>query len=183
LDSLLELVIIDDISIRQKIRSSIIYQLQNIFDYNDEHHQFVEEKILKDRRGNDINGSEYLRVKKNYISIYQDPVTQAKIPVPGIILTAEKRILRTEGVIVEALLGQASALDPYSEGLQTHAVREKELNNELKRTEIERNRLATKIIKEKDRNSAEIFEKVFPCCKPSIFSLWPPKDEETGDNL
>ncbi|WP_281544530.1 hypothetical protein [Grimontia sp. SpTr1] len=51
------------------------------------------------------------------------------IDVPGIVLAVNQNILQTSGVVVEALLGQSNALDPYSMGLQANEVRRRELEN------------------------------------------------------
>ncbi len=71
--------------------------------------------------------------------------------------------MRTEGVIVESLLGQATALDAYSQELQEQAVRERKLNNDLRMIDIEKNKLGIRLINDKDGEAAKIFEKVFPC--------------------
>jgi hypothetical protein len=70
--------------------------------------------------------------------------------------------MRTDGVIVEALLGQAEALDNYSKGLQEEAVEAKQIANRLAVAQLEREKLAQKIVKEKDTEAAEIFSQVFP---------------------
>ena len=165
LDSLLEEVIVDE-SKCEEVQKAIIDQLENIFDYKDQHHSFVEEKPLKDRNGKDVPNSAYLRVKKDYTSTYKDEATGTEIVVPGIILSAKKSVLRTEGVIVEALLGQGDALDAYSHGLQDEAVRAMELSNTLMETKVEKNRLGVKIIQDKDSDAAKLFEQVFPPPKP-----------------
>jgi hypothetical protein len=81
------------------------------------------------------------------------------------------------------LLGQVNALDDYSTGLQTEAVKSKELSNGLTQTEIDKTKEAIKIVQGKDADGAKIFEQVFLCCKPPIFSLWPPKDKENGPDV
>jgi len=167
LDKLLEDVIVDQPK-RQEVRQAVIDQLQNIFDYKDRHHSFVEEKLLKDQQGNDVANSAYLRVKKGYTSIYKDDATGTEIVVPGIILSAKKSVLRTEGVIVEALLGQGDALDEYSHGLQDEAVHNHALNNKLLESAVEKSKLAVKIIQDKDEAAVKLFALVFP----------PPKIEE-----
>jgi hypothetical protein len=89
--------------------------------------------------------------------------------------------MRTEGVIVESLPGQATTLNAYSQELQEQAVRERKLNNDLRMIAIEKNKLGIRLINDKDEEAAKIFEKVFPCCKPSIFLLWPPKENKNSD--
>ena len=73
-------------------------------------------------------GGSYLRVRKND---FETTVTVdgKDIAVLGIPVRVDTRVMRTEGVIVEALLGQGNALDPYSMSLQEEAVRAKVLEN------------------------------------------------------
>ncbi len=159
LDSLLEEVIVDQAK-RAELKQAVIDELSNIYDYRDKHHTFVEEKEIKDSSGTVIH--KYLRVKKDYTSKYKDPVTGTEISVPGIILSANTHVLRTPGVIVEALLGQGDALDVYSHGLQDEAIESRELSNELTKTEVDKNRLGIKIIQDKDADAAKLFEQIFP---------------------
>lgn len=59
----------------------------------------------------------------------------AGITVPGIVLDVTKRIMPTDSVICEALLGQGEALDCYNMQLQGAAVESAKLQNELLRLE------------------------------------------------
>lgn len=160
LDALLEEVIVPDK--RTEVRNAIIYQLANIFDYQDKHHRFVEELPFKDQDGNTIPSSNYLRVKKDYTSVYRDEAAGTSIAVPGIILAANRHVLRTDGIVVEALLGQGEALDSYSRNLQTESVREKELRNSLLEAEVEMKRLAVQILTDKDQAAAQIYALLNP---------------------
>ncbi|HZG88107.1 Ig-like domain-containing protein [Paenibacillus sp.] len=160
LDALLEEVIVPEK--RAEVRNAILYQLMNIFDYQDRHHSFVEEEPFKDRDGNVIPLSHYLRVKKDYTSTYRDDATGTTIEVPGIILAATRHILRTDGIVVEALLGQGEALDHYSRSLQLQAIREKDLRNDLLEAEVRMKRLALKILGEKDAEAAQLYAMLNP---------------------
>jgi hypothetical protein len=153
---------------RDKLLASIPGQLLNMKDYQGKPvSDFVEqEKALK-----------YWRVKTEKESVYED-VTGNKITVPGVIMSANKYVMRTDGVIVEALLGQGDALDAYSHGLQDQAVRAKEMENRASEIEGSIKYLGTKIVNAKDADSAKIFGQVFPCCKQPMYSLLPPKDKE-----
>ncbi|WP_158594377.1 hypothetical protein [Cohnella faecalis] len=155
LDALLGDIIIA--SKRQEVRNAIINQMTNIFDYQDRHHRFVEEEPFKDENGNVIPLSNYLRVKKDYVSTYADEAAGTNISVPGIILAANRHVLRTEGVIVEALLGQGEALDDYSRNLQSETVREKSLRNDLLESEMKMKLLALDILESRDELAAKIY--------------------------
>ncbi|WP_341999100.1 hypothetical protein [Chlorogloeopsis sp. ULAP02] len=161
LDSLLNEVMVDDNEKRQNIRQLIIGELQNVFDYEDKPQNLVEEQQLIAPPGQPPLS--YLRLKK-IVSTYRGDTDDEgiEIKVPGIILAANKYTMRTDGVIVEALLGQAEALDNYSKGLQEEAVEAKQIANRLAVAQLEREKLAQKIVKEKDAEAAEIFSQVFP---------------------
>jgi hypothetical protein len=181
LDDLLEEVLVDAAK-RAEVRAAIVDQLSNIFDFEDVHHGFVEQKTLKDRNGNDVPNTAYLRIKKGYTSTYRDPVTATEVTVPGIILAADKNVLRTDGVIVEALLGQGDALDVYSHGLQDTAVEAKRLSNALAEAEIEKKRLALRVIEGHDETASKLFEQIYPCCPQPVIAALPvsPDSKEEG---
>jgi hypothetical protein len=52
-----------------------------------------------------------------------------EIKVPGVITSVQQFILRTDSVVVDALLGQGEALDCYNMRLQDEAARASELKN------------------------------------------------------
>ncbi len=181
LDSLLEEVIVDKPK-QDEVKQSIIDELRNVYDYEDKHHSFVEEKTIqiKDKNGNIIDTHEYLRVKKDLRSeYYPDPDKEGlKIVVPGIILFVRKHVLRTDGVIVDALLGQGDGLDQYSHGLQDETIKAKVLANDLLKAQIKREELGQKIILSKDENSSKIYEQVFPPSKTVYQHLFPLPEEK-----
>jgi hypothetical protein len=91
--------------------------------------------------------------------------------VPGIILNVDKHVMRTEGVIVDALLGEGDALDTYSHGLQDEAVKAQQLANAQTQTEIQKNQLAVSIIQNKDTEAAKLYSQVYPCCPEEELAL------------
>ncbi|MFD2614800.1 hypothetical protein [Paenibacillus gansuensis] len=105
-------------------------------------------------------------MKKDYTSSYTDEATDTVVEVPGIILAANRHVLRTEGIVVEALLGQGEALDDYSRNLQNESVREKELKNDLLEMEIKMKKLALEILENKDQAAAQLFALLNPQPKP-----------------
>jgi hypothetical protein len=162
---------------RNEVRQAIIDQLNTIIDYQGNFvTDFVEESVLNNGEGNEVR--RYWRVNpKSSGGRYTDE-TGNQIMAQGLIISANKYVLRTDGVIVEALLGLGDALDDYSHGLQDQAVKARELDNTLSQTEIDKNNLGITVVQQKDADSAKIFGQVFPCCKPQVFSLWPPKDND-----
>jgi Big-like domain-containing protein len=158
---------------QQEVQKAIFAQVGMILDYRDEPHSFYEEKELPD-------GSKYLRVLKDLTSTYKDPATGTEVVVPGLILAVTKNVMRTEGIVVEALLGQADALDAYSHGLQDEAVQAKHLANAVTQAEIDKRSLALKIIDAKDAAAAKVFDQVSPFRVDDGFKLVLSKGQEDG---
>ncbi len=146
---------------RTNVYNAIVHQLENIFDHADNRHDFTEAKQLADGDGRSVA---WLRIKKDYVSQYADPTTGTTISVPGIIMAVKNSVMRTEGVIVDALLGQGDALDAYSHGLQEQAVKDKELANAITQEELERLALARAVIEQKDKEAAAIYAQIHPRC-------------------
>jgi hypothetical protein len=96
------------------------------------------------------------QINPAFKSTYKDPVTDKTIPreVSGVVVSGSTNVLRTDGVIVEAVLGQGNALDAYSIGLQDQAVRLKKFGND-------KEELRLKIINDKDTERAKLFEQLF----------------------
>ena len=159
LDNLIQDVIVPEK--RSEVRNVLLHQLTNVFDYKDRHHVLVEEEPLRDRDGDVVPFSNYLRMRKDYTSAYIDEASGTQIKVPGVIMAANKHVLRTEGVIVEALLGHGDGLDEYSHGLQEESVRARELENSALELEQSAQRLAMKIVKNNDLEAANLYERLF----------------------
>ncbi len=167
---------------RDEVRASIVRQLSSIVNYREEVESFVEWREIPDE-GPD---SRYLRARKDRVSVY--PTTPGEpggqeIRVPGIILAANQHVLRTEGILVDAVLGDGDALDGYSHGLQDEAVEAKRLANEAARQLLERNRLAMQIVSSRDAEAARIFAQLFPAFPPAADEAAPASlaTVESGD--
>jgi Bacterial Ig domain len=158
-DALLRDVIVPDK--RTEVRNAVLHQLTNIFDYKDYHHVLVEEEPLRDRNGNIIPLTNYLRMRKDYTSTYVNEASGTQIKVPGVILAATSSVLRTEGVIVEALLGHGDGLDTYSHGLQEQAVRARALENSRAELDQAVTQLALEIVQTKDLEMANLYKQIF----------------------
>ena len=158
---------------REEVRTIIVNELTSIFDYKGTiHRKFIE--AVDCSSGKPINNiKDYLvpaeRLDpqgklKLYLRVKREPFYQNKDSgkpnyekhiVDGIILTKNTYILPSDSVIVEALLGQAEALDMYSQDSRQAVI-------DMKRAEIEKMALAKKIVESKDDKKADIFAKVYP---------------------
>ncbi len=159
LDGLLRQVIVPERV--KEVRDEIVATLRNVFDYRDEPHAMVEEKVLTGPGGAPLPNGSYLRVPLGKTSTYVDPATGTKVTVPGLILAAMKNVMRTDGVVCDAILGHGLALDDYSLGLQQEAVKAKELENDLQRVRVAKERLALKLVEAGNAAAAGVFETVY----------------------
>jgi uncharacterized membrane-anchored protein len=76
--------------------------------------------------------------------------------------------MRTEGVIVEAMLGQASSLDAYAEQLQLLEVRRREAEVAKLEAESARAALINQIAQSKDLDMAKALALLTCPCGPEV---------------
>lgn len=141
---------------RAKVRDIVLAQLQTIFDHQD---RVVTPPLVEEQ--NLGNGDTYLRFRKDAVSTYTDE-TGNTFTVPGAIVAVNKNIMRTEGVIVDAVLGLGEALDSYSRGLQETSVEERRLANHTHQARLDREKIARGIVEEQNEKAARIYRMVFP---------------------
>jgi hypothetical protein len=160
MQSLLDAVIVP--SWHDQVKEGVIRALTGIPDYNDVLQTVVEAAVPKDEYGDPVAGAGYLRFPRNLSTTWKDPGGELAFTVPGIVLSWDKVTMRTDGVIVDSVLGQGDALDTYSHGLQDQALDERRLGNERAKAQLAKEELARKIVADKDETAAELFAKVFP---------------------
>ncbi len=163
LDELLADVIVPER--RAEVKQQIKDELDNVVDYRGDSHRVWTEETAATADGEDTR---YLRVALDEVQEYTDPrldpdveADQQPLRVPGIILDVTRNQLRTDGLIVEALLGKAEALDAYSQGLQAADVQEQQVANERARAAVERERLAQAIIRDANENQSRLYARLF----------------------
>ena len=139
----------------EEVRQSILRQLRSVYDYQDQRTSVIEERHFQDDGGHDRS---YVRFRRDLESTYDDG--RNKIRVPGVILNADSHVLRTDGVIVEALLGAGDGLDAYSHGLQDEAVAAKKLANDLLAAQLERERALQGFIRDGDQARVELWSRL-----------------------
>lgn len=159
LDKLFDDYFIDDATERNVVRLKLLREFYHIHNYRGEAIQLLEKVVnFEIPAGSPAELGfeapiEYWRVKKPLQSEVED--LPKGVSIPGIVIDVSKITMRTEGVIMDAFLGLGEGLDNYSKGLQTEAVRERELeNNKLQK--------ALDIIDSLTGNErAEAFERMF----------------------
>jgi hypothetical protein len=146
------------------VRAAIFDSLASILDYKgDLHSDFIEERT--------IDQDKYTRVNTDKVSVFENQITGTEIPVPGIILSAQSNVLRTEGVIVEALLGQGDALDAYATRLQELEVERREAEISYEIANAQRANVLNKIVEDCDKERAGLLADLTCPCQPEIPAL------------
>jgi hypothetical protein len=140
------------------VMTQIVDWLSNVADYGDNVGAIIEQMPT-------ANGT--YRFKHGLTQTWSDPpgtVPALTPPVPGVILNGMRVIMRTEGVLAEAILGQNNALDAYSIGLQTQAVRQKTIANDAAQQVID-------LVNTPVPAKTDAWQKTHPCCQPSTLSI------------
>ncbi|MGK7898800.1 MAG: hypothetical protein AB4372_35595 [Xenococcus sp. (in: cyanobacteria)] len=136
---------------RKYVKDLLWREMSAVFDYQGNAKQFLEE-------ANHPAGGKYWRVKRRSDPDAAHPFYPGgKIPVEGIVLERTRHSVRTDGIIIDALLGHGVSLDNYALGTQQEVLIEKQLEN--KKTE-----LALELINSGDTKKIEAFKSLFVCC-------------------
>ncbi len=109
LDDLLEGIV--QTSKRGVVRAVILEQLSAIRDNTGAFVNVVEEVPV-------APGDTYMQFKQSLTTTVTDDDTSREFTVPGVLLHRADLVMRTEGVIVEALLGNGDALDEFAQEMQ-----------------------------------------------------------------
>lgn len=158
LDRLLEKYVVP--AQRPSAREAILNQLRSIRDHEGVARPFVEEVDLG-------GGDGYLRVKRDLLYSYTEPVTQQKVEFTGIPMAVDKYTMRTEGVIVEAMLGEAEALDQYARDLQQLEVRRRKAETEKLEAEARRAEAVVTLAQTNTPESQKLISALLCPCGPS----------------
>jgi hypothetical protein len=141
---------------RTSIKADILHALGNILDWRHEARSMLATRILPQRSGTALPVQVIDRDLRSTVSLGDRP-----IPVEGIPLDVRRVVLRTDGVIVEALLGQSPALDDYSADLQTAKVEERRLENQRLALELDERRARLRILESGDAAAAQRYAQMF----------------------
>jgi hypothetical protein len=83
--------------------------------------------------------------------------------VNGVIMNRSSIVLRTDNLVVEALLGQADALDPYASALQALDLQNRQSETQARDAETERTTDALALVDAQDDDEKiEAWQKIFP---------------------
>jgi hypothetical protein len=145
---------------RAEVREAVLAQIRSVRDHEGIDRPFVEDVDLG-------AGDKYLRIKRDLLFSYTEPVTEQKIDFTGVPLAIDKYTMRTEGVIVEALLGQADALDEYAKELQLLEVRRRRADVEKLEAEARRAELVVSVGRSGDADAAKVLANLLCPCGPT----------------
>lgn len=159
LDSLLSSVFVDPVA----ARATVMKALTGLKDYKGQKHADLLVKTIDE-------GVETYSFNLDKTSLFKDGASGTEVTVEGIILDVNKFVMRTDGVMVEAILGHGEALDDYSKNLQEEKIREKKFQNQLLELEVLERQKRLEILSSGDKNKAEIYEKLFPAEAPAATS-------------
>ncbi len=136
------------------VTSEVLEPLRHVLDYRDEVQTLIENVSYEREPGeHDV----YVRVRKDLRSLYGD----TGIGVPGIIVRATRNVLRTDSVVVDSLLGTASAYGDLAQRSADANLERLESMNSLLELRAKRERLAQQIVKRGDNEAATSFATVF----------------------
>jgi hypothetical protein len=162
LDSLLDQYVVDNRHV--EVKKSILDALGSILDYRGTlHKDFLIERT--------IDAEKYLRVNTDKTSVHKDALSGLEIPVQGIILSAIKNVMRTEGVIVEALLGQGVALDDYATRLQELEINRREAEVSKEKAKALREMTVNQLVKDNDKERSALLASLACPCSPTAPEL------------
>lgn len=131
---------------------------------------------IRDRDGTIVNvlksvqispGDDYVRFDPDLVSTFIDKRGRSH-NVPGVLLHAETLVMRTDGVMVESLLGQGPALDEYASQLQGLEVDRRRAAVAAETAQSEQVILLNRIIAEGDEAKGAIAASILNkcCCSP-----------------
>ena len=184
LDSLLAQTLVPEK--RQAAKEWIEFSLVNVFDYQDAPQSVIERSPdMNDSNGNPLPGTGYLRFKRNLTSQVPHPVTGDAVTVEGLAISRDLFVMRTEGLLVDSVLGTGDALDQYAQNLQEIEVQRRAADATYRITEGERMQIGNQLAKDHDAEGAAILAKVSCPCGPrqiiecGCYSAVPPDTQPT----
>lgn len=149
---------------RAAVQAAIAAELSHITDYTGAvRADFVKQTALSGAEGS--TPMSFLRVDPNASSSYRSGGDGPVVNVPGVIVSADSHVMRTDGVVVDTFLGLGNGLDEYSTGLQVQEVRRQQIDNDIRQAELDRVRLGLSLVTEGNAAGVELFQKVFPATR------------------
>jgi hypothetical protein len=147
---------------RTALKQAILEEVATVIDVDGKARMMTEQVKLEDAGGGGLG--EYVRIKppKDLKSTYKVTSTGTEVTVDGVVLSDMYNVIRTDGIITEALLGRGAGLDTYSMGLQQQTVRELQLKNDALGQQVARERAAQALVAAKDKGAVGLLAHLYP---------------------
>lgn len=102
----------------------------------------------------------FVQFHTGLVSSHIDPATGREFEIPGVLLKVDRQVMRTEGVIVEAILGEGAALDAYARELQLLEVSRRADEARLVAERAERERLINQAVADNDADRITLLAQI-----------------------
>lgn len=132
-------------------------------------------KAIRDHSGNLINpiktvtldhNDDFIQFDGSLRSEFFDAEAQKTYKLPGVLLKVDKFVMRTEGVIVESLLGEGAALDEYAMQLQNLEIEKKKIDVRMQNARASQKELLNTLVSSGDKEKAMLLAGLLcPCSK------------------
>lgn len=144
-----------------RIKKDLLRELRYVRDHQDTYQCFYEEfKPTIVENGVTQTIDLYNRPRPGLKSTYA--IGSQTVTVPGIILSATKNVMCTDGIIVDTILGQSEALDEYSKNIRIAALQTETVANDLLAADLSIEQLRQQIVNQKKTAPAAAFLSMFP---------------------
>ncbi len=195
LPELLNRVMVEDETKRKTVRDWIYNEVRKI--RNHEGKEVNKEAKEEDRFVVEVQDAagdgKRFAVNRRCASEFEEPSTRTKAMAPGIIVSSQTIVMRTEDVAVDALIGQGSALDTSAERLQEEENRRKQLandatwlQNQLLEAELKQKNVLVRLMESKEVETLAACAdalRIAPAGNPSrVVSVWEPKAMAANTN-
>jgi len=132
----------------EKVVNRLYRKLQFVTDYNENIREVLTKKTLDFSTMGTITfphdpdvedaPTSYIAFDKNIKSVLSRSVKDGfKIEVPGVILAYDTNVLRTEGIVAEAILGKGDALDTYGKALQEEDIKKQNVDSRVQDAKVD----------------------------------------------
>lgn len=170
LDSLMDAVVKKTRAV--DVKAIILEQLRNIRDFDGNLVDVVKEVPI------DQNDA-YLTFDAERITDYTDPATQRTYAIPGVLMAVNSYVMRTEGVIVESILGEGIALDEYAAALQDMEVKRRSEEVRVLKASADQAELLNSLVSSGNSEKTKLLAQLTcPCGAPSAKT-----ETDTGEDV
>lgn len=141
------------------VRDWVTGALAAIPDWRDELHKMFE-WVTPTQDGKPYPPGRFMRFPHQLVTQFPDAENPIAT-VPGVVLGFEHLVMRTEGIMVDCVLGEGEGLDDYSRELQQVTIAERQAAVAQSQAEVAKQDLARQLVTTKDSAGAKIYAELF----------------------